>query len=93
MSQRNVGSATSKHDKVTSRRRGRIQRAVEVAGDRGLSRLAIHLVERATIARLKGESSKHWTERQLHKQYDEESRERVRNVMQEIHDANLWPWG
>jgi hypothetical protein len=44
------------------------------------------------VAKAKGEDGEHWTERQFHKQYDEDGRERVQGVINEIHKAGLWPW-
>jgi 1,2-phenylacetyl-CoA epoxidase PaaB subunit len=70
----------------------KIRKAINRAAEKGLSRFAIYMVERATIAFLTGESGEHWTKRQFHKQYSKKSRERVQSVLDEIHEAGLWPW-
>mgnify|MGYP006288799049 CR=1 FL=1 len=92
MSRPSVSSTVGKRADVRGKRARKIRRAVEAARDKGLSRLAVHLVERGTIAMLSGESAEHWCQRQLHKQYDEEGRKRIEGVIQDIRDANMWPW-
>jgi hypothetical protein len=89
---RRRGGSSPYGRKVDGKKKRKIQKVLKRAGDKGLSRLAIHMVERANLAKMKGENGEHWMERQYHKQYDEEGRERVQGVIQEIRQAGLWPW-
>lgn len=93
MSRRRMGGGIGEKSRTSmSAQKRKVQYAVEKAEKKGLSRLAIHMVERAAIAKREGESGDHWRERQLHKQYDEGGRKRVQGVIGEIQDAGLWPW-